>query len=138
MNSLILKLDPNNPDNMGWTKKGLLWQLVPYDQSLLYIGFAKGYANGYVALPEDHKWYSMPHDDVPVEIHGRLTYSAYLVDGSTPLHFHNDLWVLGFDTCHDGDNLGNWSRENCYKEVMRLVEQCEDAYKGVAYARNYR
>ena len=142
MSNPILKSDPNNPNNMGWTKKGFIWRLVPNDQTLLYTGYARrysvGYANGYVALPEDHKWYSMHYDEIPVDIHCGLTYSDYLVSCSTLLHFRNDLWVVGFDTRHGGDNLDNWSRENCYNEVMELVKQCEDVYEGVAYAPDAR
>lgn len=48
---------------------------------------------GYVNLPDDHPWRRMAQEDIPVRVHGGLTYGP---DG--------DGWI-GFDMMHAGDRL---------------------------------
>lgn len=52
-------------------------------------------ANAYAHLPEGHPWRDKGYDDIPVEVHGGLTYG------------NNDGWI-GFDTAHAWDI---WSDE---------------------------
>lgn len=77
---------------------------------------------GYVILPETHLCYKMSYDDIPVEVHGGLTYSTELKDGS---------WMIGFDCIHAGDRTEGdseerghfWLLDEVVKETNRLAEQ---------------
>lgn len=48
--------------------------------------------NGYVQLPTGHPWQGLGYDEMPVEVHGGLT-------------FQSGRWI-GFDTAHAGDCWG--------------------------------
>lgn len=37
----------------------------------------------------------------------------------------DDWWILGFDTCHLGDNEVKWNRDNVIRETLRFKEQLE-------------
>lgn len=75
-----------------------------------------GWGNGYVGLPWWHPYYDINYNDVPVIVHGGLTYSS--------LYEKKDLWVIGFDTNHSGDNLNNCSFDFVKDETYRLMKQC--------------
>lgn len=77
--------------------------------------FMGGWGNGYVALPFWHPYYEMDYDKIPVNIHGGLTFS--ILDDTT------DLWVIGFDSNHSGDNLHNRSFEWLKEETRGLLIQ---------------
>lgn len=68
------------------THKGVNWRIA--------LCPLKYFVNGYVELPKDHPWIGKDYDEIPVEIHGGLTYST---DN-----------VIGFDTGHAFDL---WSNE---------------------------
>jgi len=86
-----------------------------------------GAINGYVKLPEGHKWFGLSYDDVPVKVHGGLTYGG---SGSK---------FIGFDTNHGGDYWENgddyfrlfaanwvvrvWDQDQVVKEVKHLARQ---------------
>ena len=79
----------------------------------LHIG---GWGNGYVGLPFWHPWYKLGYDDIPVDVHGGLTFSN--------LDEETDLWIIGFDTNHGGDNMENRSFMWIEEETHRLQSQC--------------
>lgn len=61
---------------------------------------------GYVGVPEGHKYFGVEYDNVPVEVHGGLTYSNHCTDHichvpepGEPDH----VWWLGFDCAHSED-----------------------------------
>lgn len=106
---------------------------------MMPVGYGVGAANGYVAVPKDHPYYGLGYDDVDVDVHGGLTYSA---SGEDVLEsFPNidilegnegnlkDYWVFGFDTCHYGDNLERWPIEAVIDETLYLRKQLEEAYE---------
>lgn len=78
-----------------------------------------GVYNGYVSLPIDHPWYVKYYDDLPVDVHGGLTYSR-MEDGR---------WVIGFDTCHFGDTAERWPIAAVAAEAESLLKQAEAVYK---------
>lgn len=41
----------------------------------------------------------------------------------------DDWWILGFDTCHLGDDEMIWNRPNVASETLRLKEQLEELEK---------
>jgi len=87
-----------------------------------------GWGNGYVVIPEGHKLHGIDYNDIDVSVHGGLTFSALadsdMVDDWDELS-EGDLgsWVVGFDTCHWGDSIDNWSAENVQAETDRLLKQ---------------
>lgn len=97
----------------------------------------EGYANGYVAVPPEHPWYRKSLDDVEdlIDVHGGVSFagkSDYCCDFEDLETINDDSntiplgwWVFGFDTLHWGDNLKNWSKENCIAETLRLKQQLE-------------
>lgn len=91
-----------------------------------------GWGNGYVILDEWHPWFGMDYDEIPVHIHGGLTLGRYISEFDTT--WCTDIkdseigkYLIGFDTCHYGDNLANWSKEDVQKEANRLLIQCANA-----------
>lgn len=87
-----------------------------------------GHWCGYVAIPPGHPWYGRHYDDIPVEVHGGLTYARH----DSEHHFY---WV-GFDCAHVGDLIpfmaekygpmpGDVYRDLGYvkSEIIRLARQ---------------
>ena len=94
---------------------------------------------GYVGVPEGHPFFQKGYDDVPVEVHGGLTFAAFcrdtefadrgichMVEPGEPDH----VWWLGFDCSHAGDrspridrllrSLGSdrtWADYETYKDL---------------------
>ena len=75
-----------------------------------------GWGNGYIGLPCWHPYYKMEYDNIPVSCHGGLTYGNLDED--------ENLWVIGFDTCHSGDNGIKWSKDAVRIECEDIVDQC--------------
>lgn len=96
-----------------------------------------GYANGYVAVPPEHPYYGKDYDDVPVEVHGGLTYGTVagcsaVLDGAEFLegdHIPENWTVFGFDTCHYDDSLASWPRERCIEETLKLQRRIEVCHR---------
>ena len=63
----------------------------------------------------------MEYNNIPVNVHGGLTYSD--IDDEL------DLWVIGFDTNHIGNNINNCSFEFVKDETYKLMEQCYNIKK---------
>lgn len=89
-----------------------------------------GWGNGYVLLHQEHPWHGLHYDDIPVDIHGGLTFST-LVDKEMISRWglqpeDEGMWMIGFDTCHLGDTLSKWTKEKVQKEAERLLKQCKD------------
>lgn len=86
-----------------------------------------GWGNGYVLLPKGHKYHGVHYDDIPVDVHGRLTFSE-LVDDDAPTNFNlkdedQGGWLIGFDTAHSNDTQSNWPKEKVQEEANYLLEQ---------------
>lgn len=78
-----------------------------------------GWGNGYVHLPPEHPFHGVDYDEIPVEVHGGLTYAEN----------EKGAWVVGFDTSHHGDTLEKWPMEEVEAETIRLKEQLERLYE---------
>lgn len=89
------------------------------DNKMFSSSMEFGWGNGYVGLPKWHAWYGKHYDDIPVGVHGGLTFSD--------LYEEEDLWVIGFDTNHYMDNIQNCSFEYVKKETESLMKQCMEA-----------
>lgn len=93
-----------------------------------------GTHNGYVAVPPDNKYHGENYWDIPVYVHGGLTYSessghATVLDNAEFITDNTELndswWIFGFDTFHSGDNEVNCNKEFVIKETLELLKQLE-------------
>lgn len=103
-----------------WTHKGLKCKVM----------FVHGsHRCGYVRIPKSVEWSSLDYDDIPVDIHGGLTFKSVEKDG---------VW-FGFDCAHAGDAMMRdgklktyfgdgstehfWTLEEVVKETESLADQ---------------
>lgn len=86
---------------------------IPYLKEL--SSFERGWGNGYVMLPKSHIWYGKDYDDIPINVHGGLTYGE---------KNDSDYWVIGFDTAHAGDNDKEQDIEYVLSMTRYMVYQC--------------
>jgi len=102
-------------------------QVRNIDHILKRVSFMqRGWGNGYVGLPAGHLWYGVNYDDIPVDVHGGLTF------GEEIELYGNKYWVIGFDTAHYDDSLSAWPKSRVMSETMDLLEQCKSAIKQLA------
>lgn len=88
-----------------------------------------GWGNGYVILDEGHPWFGKNYNDIPVDIHGGLTYGDF-INENTVFSFGVDKedigkYMIGFDTFHLGDTEEKWTKEAVQEEANRLLRQCQ-------------
>jgi len=108
-----------------------------------YIGWPSGTHNGYVAIQDGHKCYGANYEDINVNVHGGLTFGKYgdeIISPNFGVHWFDDVeiltpdckeipldwYIVGFDTCHWGDNPANWNKEKVIKETLDLQKQLEE------------
>lgn len=96
---------------------GLKAAVVP----ITWLGPDVGWGNGYVLLPKEHPWYGMEYEEIPVDIHGGLTYTGYWEDA--PEQADREKWWIGFDCAHHGDTRHNRNELWVYDETIRLLNQ---------------
>jgi hypothetical protein len=88
-----------------------------YEMNLIFKDeIMGGWGNGYVGLPSWHPYYGLSKEEIPVNIHGGLTYAQ--LDDET------NLWIIGFDTNHFGDNMTHYDFKWVKKETEYLMNQC--------------
>lgn len=100
------------------------------DYKCLMIGpFPLGYgfvqACGYVNLPKEHKFHSVHYNDIDIDCHGGVTFSAMEPDGT---------WTIGFDMMHVTEKQGysynvKVTFDNLMKETCKMVDSLIDAIK---------
>lgn len=86
--------------------------------------------NGYVRLPFDHLWRTMPYDDIPVDVHGGLTFgNRPAMEGSlfpslAVAETDDDTcgWI-GFDTGHAFDV---WTRAALKEAGVKIARETEE------------
>jgi hypothetical protein len=76
---------------------------------------------GYVVLTEDNKFWYKDYDEVPVQVHGGLTYAS---------SDENDNWILGFDCAHSGDLVPSLQRihlniNDVYRDKEYVISECQ-------------
>lgn len=79
----------------------------------------RGWGNGYVRIVEGHPFYGMNYMDIPVNVHGGLTFGDNIMDNN---RFPDGYWV-GFDTAHYGDNSEIWTLEAVSDETIHLFNE---------------
>jgi hypothetical protein len=90
-----------------------------------------GYGNGYVVLPPEHPYHGRDYEEIPVPVHGGLTFaeSADNLNWEELDEGDKGGWVIGFDTKHMRDNLDNWPKESVLKETAELKDKLEQAWQ---------
>lgn len=99
----------------------------------------KGWGNGYVRLPRDHKYFGTNYNDIPYEAHGGLTYSGL------EKYQGKEYWVIGFDSAHYGDSdlikkrhIAQYTRElqkqaiedyDLTNNLMNKISKLENAFR---------
>ena len=78
-----------------------------------------GWGNGYVLLPKEHPAFGIDYDCIHIDVHGGLTFS----EKSDQITDITEMWAVGFDTGHYGDNEENWTKEDVIVETLRLLKQ---------------
>ena len=84
----------------------------------------------YVRIPKEHKYYKQEYDDIPIEVHGGLTYSGTR---------WNDAYWIGWDYAHYQDytpalyealkntkqakQLKKWTTEEIFEDVKSVINQ---------------
>jgi len=79
----------------------------------------RGWGNGYVRIIEGHPFYDKGYENIPVNVHGGLTFSEHIIDNEK---WSDGYWV-GFDTAHYGDNQTNWTLNMVMEETKDLLRQ---------------
>lgn len=92
--------------------------IITFTREITWLtGMPTGWGNGYAALPIGHVYHGTNYDDIPITIHGGLTYGQMEeIDG-------NDYWVVGFDCAHWGDDSVTCSEGFVIAETERLYDQ---------------
>ena len=83
--------------------------------------FNRGWGNGYVLVPEGHKFHGKSYYDIDVDVHGGLTFGE-VIDKGDDFGWRPGCWI-GFDTAHSGDNKETWTKEEVFKETISLFSQ---------------
>jgi hypothetical protein len=93
---------------------------IKLTQSFDRYGFTeRGWGNGYVRISEGHKYYGMNYTDIPVNVHGGLTFSENIMDNDK---WSDGYWV-GFDTAHYGDNQETCTMDYVTDETIDLFNE---------------
>jgi hypothetical protein len=88
---------------------------------------------GYVGIPESHPCFGKDYNDVPVEVHGGLTYAdlcsppiCHIPEPGMP----DKVWWLGFDTAHWSDltplRLIDFGDDVTYKDVTYVTTETKE------------
>lgn len=77
---------------------------------------------GYVVITEDNKFWYKDYDEIPVHVHGGLTYAS---------SDDNKNWILGFDCAHSGDLVPSFRKiylnddNDIYRDKEYVISECE-------------
>lgn len=90
----------------------------------------------YIELPKNNQYYGEDYDNIPIECHGGLTYSAYGLLPTQHAEYKDGYWI-GWDYAHCTDYtfFSNyswegkvWMTEDILLEVKQVIDQlCEIA-----------
>ena len=124
------------------------WQQEPDRVDFIHAGFSclllrsrSGAWCGYVGVPSGHPSYGKAYADVPVGVHGGLTFSGPCQGDicHTPQPgMPDDVYWLGFDCSHAGDlDPAMHAYEKRYMpEIMPLPPGFEEIYRNLEWVRN--
>lgn len=91
----------------------------------------RGWGNGYVLIPKHHPYWGKHYEDIPVTVHGGLTFGAHITNEK--LDWFDELtkedigyYMVGFDTAHYGDDTYTCPKEYVIKETQSLHDQLKE------------
>jgi hypothetical protein len=119
----------------GTTKLEKVLDIIQYEPNyhrFMYKNFKcvirrnmhSGILCGYVGLPITHKYYKKNYDDIPVDVHGGLTFANELE------HEADGLYYIGFDCAHWRDLMPFYWMTTTYTSTH---EDEETTYKTFDY-----
>jgi len=93
----------------------------------------------YIKVPRDHKYYGVDYNEVPLYVHGGLTFGDDLAYLNTDIELvinKADYW-LGWDYAHAGDFTGyyltsgspilmqekKWTTDEIFKQVIQAIDE---------------
>ena len=88
-----------------------------------------GWGNGYLIIPPKHIWYDLSKEELDnkVDVHGGITFDTTVksthLDKFSLSEEHIGHRILGFGTCHYGDNINTWNEANVRIETARFYNQ---------------
>lgn len=82
---------------------------------------------GYVELPKGHRYYKKLYDNIPIKVHGGLTFSG---DGMRYPDFiqQKDKWYIGFDCAHAWDLLPTYHRDELTNTMLKSMTGILEGY----------
>lgn len=110
-----MKKEQESTVEKQWYHSGLKCKVVFVRQS---------HRCGYVRVPKTHIAYGKSYEDLPIDVHGGLTFGD--------VHSINKRFQwFGFDCAHLGDRIGEcaitgehfWTLEETWEETNRMAEQ---------------
>jgi len=92
---------------------------TPISKDFKYKGYTclirqeplRRYFTGYVKLPKGHKYFGVPHDDIPVDCHWGLTFGEII----------GNFYIIGFDCAHYTDFDRSDDYPNIKLDAMKLL-----------------
>lgn len=98
-------------------------------KEITWLGYSStGWGNGYACLPKGHKYFGVDYDNIPVDIHGGLTFSSKSEKcewPELPEECRADHWIVGFDCAHYGDTPSSCPKSYVEMEAKNLATQLE-------------
>ena len=107
-----------------------------FDYFILSLGI---YPTAYVRIPKQHKYYKKDYEDIPISVHGGLTFSGR--DFTFNPITLKESWWIGWDYIHAGDFRGysidkkigqknkKWTTEEIFEDVKDVIIQIIDDRK---------
>lgn len=101
----------------------------PFHRLVVRSDFGYGWGNGYVGVPPGHPWYGRDIDwlDATAHVHGGVTWARHARACRANMGFitDRDLWYVGFDTSHYGDNASNCCLTYVIDQTAYLDQQAQ-------------
>ena len=96
------------------------WEAYGFKCKVIFV--RQSHRCGYVGIPKGHVAYDKDYTDLPIEVHGGLTYGQFGEDG---------LKWFGFDCAHAGDATAHFSLEegDHFWTLDEVVEETEKMAK---------
>jgi len=121
----------DEPDLLEFTHNGIecrIIRVISKDGPNHVFG---GHLCGYICLPKESKYYGKAYDDIPIEVHGGLTFGQNGDVGQ---------WI-GFDCAHSVDVVPSMIKnkneiiDKCIKDYPHLAKSriFEDSYKQIYF-----
>lgn len=104
----------SEPDELQFEHAGL--------QCVVLRNARGGNLNGYVAVPESNPWHGKAYGELPVDVHGGLTFSGEMRNRSG--------YFFGFDCAHAWDLCPGWT---AYPASFGWPTDSYEVYRDLAY-----